>query len=83
VEAENIDWSLYVDNLFPVKGTTPTVFWLIVHASMMSWEKFHRSLTKTSCLRPGGINLFPHHFLGQYRTALGMEAQQLTGLRSS
>ncbi len=50
---------------------------------MMGWTKFHCSVTKTPRLRPGGINLCPHHFLGQYRTALGMEAQQLTGLRSS
>ncbi len=50
---------------------------------MMSWTKFHSSVTKTPCLMPCGINLFPHNFLGQYRTALGMEAQQLTGLRSS
>ncbi len=43
---------------------------------MMSWTKFHRSVTKTPRLRPGGIHLFPHHFLGQYRTTLAMEAQQ-------
>jgi hypothetical protein len=43
---------------------------------MMSWTKFHRSVTKTPCLRSGGINLFPHHFLGQYHTTLAMEAQQ-------
>jgi hypothetical protein len=42
----------------------------------MSWTKFHRSVTKTLRLRPVGINLFPHHFLGQYRTILAMEAQQ-------
>jgi hypothetical protein len=46
----------------------------------MSWTKFHRSLTKSPRLRPGDINLFPHHFLGQYRiqhsyTALALEAQ--------
>ncbi len=39
---------------------------------MMSWTKFHCSVTKTPRLRPGGINLFPHHFLGQYRTTLAM-----------
>ena len=43
---------------------------------MMSWTKFHRSVTKTPLLRPGGINLLPHHFLGQYRTTLAMEVQQ-------
>ncbi len=42
----------------------------------MSWAKFQRSVTKTPCLRPGGINLFPHPFLGQYRTTLAMKAQQ-------
>ncbi len=42
----------------------------------MSWTKFHRSVTKTPRLKPGGINLFPHHFLEQYRTTLAMEAQQ-------
>ena len=42
----------------------------------MSWTKFHRSVTKTPLLRPGGINLFPHHFLGQYRTTLAVEVQQ-------
>jgi hypothetical protein len=31
---------------------------------------------KTPRLRLVGINLFPHHFLGQYRTTLAMEAQQ-------
>ncbi len=42
----------------------------------MSWTKFHRSPTKTPRLRPGGINLFFRHFLGQYDTALAMEAQK-------
>jgi hypothetical protein len=42
----------------------------------MSWTKFHRSPTKTPRRRPGGINLFFRHFLGQYGTALAMEAQK-------
>ena len=37
---------------------------------------FHHPRTKTPLLRPGGINLFPHHFLGQYRTTLAVEVQQ-------
>jgi hypothetical protein len=42
----------------------------------MSWTKFHRSPTKTPRLRSGGINLFPRHFIGQYGTALALEAQK-------
>ncbi len=48
----------------------------------MSWTKFHRSVTKTPRLRPGGINLFPHHFLGRYRTTLAMEAQQSQAVKN-
>ncbi len=49
---------------------------------MMSWTKFHCSVTKTPRLRPGGINLFPHHFLGRYRTTLAMEAQQSQAVKN-
>ena len=55
VDAESIDWSLFVDNFFPVKGTTHKFFLLTVQASVMSWAKFHHSRIRTFCLRPGGM----------------------------